>query len=153
MPNMPYSRMVFQETLRIRPPSFWVPRTAVEADVIDGYSIPVGAHLVSLTYMYHRHPDFWPNPESFDPERFTAQATEGRHRFAWVPFGAGQRLCIGRDFSLLEGQLALVMLLQRYHIERTTSRAAELVLSSTLRSKNGIGVYLKPRTMTGANSQ
>jgi cytochrome P450 len=143
--NLPYCRMVFQETLRVRPPSFWIPRTAIESDVIDGYPIPAGGQVVSLTYMYHRHPDFWTDPESFDPERFTPQAAEGRHRFAWLPFGAGNRLCIGRDLALLEGQLALAMLAQRYRIERTTPRAAELVLSSSLRPKHGVSVYLSPR--------
>jgi cytochrome P450 len=143
--NLPYCRMVFQETLRIRPPSFWIPRVAIASDVIDGYKIPAGGQVISLTYMYHRHPDFWPNPELFDPERFTPQATEGRHRFAWVPFGAGQRLCIGRDLALLEGQLSLAMLVQRYRLERASSRPAELVLSSSLRPKHGVSMYLRPR--------
>jgi cytochrome P450 len=138
--------MVLQEAMRIRPPSFWTPRTAVEDDVIDGYHIPAGSNVVSLTYMYHRHPDFWPNPEHFDPERFSSAAVEGRHRFAWVPFGAGQRLCIGRDFSLMEGQLALAMLVQRYTIDRVSPEPSDLSLSTTLRPKKGIMVYLQPRT-------
>lgn len=149
LPKLPYSRRVLQETLRIRPPSPFIPRTAIGDDEIDGYAIPAGSQLISLNYMYHLHPEFWPRPEAFDPERFTPQAAEGRHRFAWLPFGAGPRLCLGRDFSLLEGQLALVMLVQRYDLQRTSPRAAEPALSITLRPKHGVVVHLQPRTAAG----
>lgn len=149
LPNLPYTKMVLQETMRLRPPSFWLPRTAVADDQIDGYSIPAGTNVVSLTYMYHRHPEFWPTPEKFDPERFTSEASADRHRFAWIPFGAGNRLCIGRDFSLMEGQLALAMLVQRYDIERVNEALSRMMLSSTLRLKDGVHVHLKPRRNNG----
>lgn len=149
LPQLPFARMVLQEVMRLRPPSYWVPRVAVEADEIDGYPIAPGTTVVSLTYMLHRHPDFWPEPERFDPERFAADpAARGqgaRHPFAWVPFGAGQRLCIGRDFAMLEGTLALAMVMQRHDIRAVPGRTARLGLSTTLRPKDGVWVRLDPR--------
>ena len=145
LPNMPYSRMVLQEVMRLRPPSWWLPRTAVADDEVDGYHIPAGTQVVSLTYMYHNHPDSWENPEQFDPERFQPDQVAKRHKYAWVPFGAGQRLCIGRDFALMEGQLALVMALQQYDIAPAGTQLPQPMLSSTLRPKGGVQVYLRKR--------
>lgn len=145
LPNLPYTRMVLQEVMRIRPPSYWTPRTAVANDEMDGYTIPAGANMVSFTYAIHHHPEAWPNPEQFDPERFTAENSAGRHLFAWIPFGAGPRLCIGRDFALMEGQLALVMALQRYALTSVQAALPSLSLASTLRPKGGVTVKLTKR--------
>lgn len=93
----------------MRPRSWWLPREVTTDEEIDGYHLPAGTQVVSLTYMYHRHPEHWADPEQFDPERFAEENSAKRYKYAWVPFGAGQRLCIGRDFALMEGQLALAM--------------------------------------------
>jgi cytochrome P450 len=143
--QMPYSRMILQETLRIRPPAWQVMRTAVEDDEIDGYPIKAGTNLVALMYMCHFHPDEWTDPETFDPERFAPERSETRHKLAWMPFGAGQRMCIGKDFALMEGQLALAMVAQRYHLTRTTEHQAEQQLAATLRPKGGVVVRLEKR--------
>src|SRR6266498_1544434 len=116
LPKLTYTRMVLQETLRLRPSAWQVMRTAIEDDEIDGYPIPAGTNLVALIYMCHHHPAEWPNPEEFDPERFAPENSERRHKLAWMPFGAGQRMCIGKDFALMEGQLALAMTAQRYQM-------------------------------------
>lgn len=144
--QMPYSRMVLQETLRIRPSSWLVPRTAVADDEIDTYHIPAGAMLLSLNYMYHHHPEQWHEPERFDPERFTPERMARRHRYAWVPFGAGQRMCIGRDFALMEGQLALIRMVQQFHLAAVPGREAQPHLSGTLRPKGGVWVQLQRKT-------
>jgi cytochrome P450 len=145
LPNLPYSRMVLSEAMRLRPPSWWHPRTAVADDEIDGYPIPAGTQVISLTYMYHRHPEMWDNPEAFDPERFAPENAAQRHKFAWIPFGAGQRLCLGRDFAIMEGQLALALIAQRYHVRPATERPVEPMLSSTLRPKGGIPATITKR--------
>jgi cytochrome P450 len=145
LPRLTYARMVFQESLRHRPPAFWLPRAAVADDEIDGYPIPAGTNLVLLNYMFHHHPECWPDPDRFDPERFTPEEVAERHKFAWVPFGGGRRLCIGRDFAIMEGQLALAMILQRYNLERLPGHTAQVKLSTTLRPKNGVRVYLTNR--------
>jgi len=144
--QMPYSRMILQETLRIRPPAWQVMRTAIEDDEIDGYQIKAGTNIVALMYMCHFHPDEWTDPETFDPERFAPERSESRHKLAWMPFGAGQRLCIGKDFAMMEGQLALAMVAQRYKITRTTEHPAEQQLAATLRPKGGVVVKLEKRS-------
>jgi cytochrome P450 len=144
--NLPYTNMVIQESMRMRPPSYWLPRTAAEDDEIDGYSIPAGTNVISFTYMYHHHPEAWENPEQFDPERFTPERVANRHKFAFIPFGAGQRMCIGRDFALMEGQLALAMVLQRFDVSLVSGHEVKPQLSSTLRPKGGVPVYLAKRS-------
>ena len=145
LPKLPYSRMILQETLRIRPSAWQLPRTAIEDDEIDGHHIPAGTNLIGLIYMCHYHPDEWDNPEVFDPERFQSEKSEKRHKFAYMPFGAGQRKCIGMDFALMEGQLALAMVAQRYILTKTTANLAEPQLSTTLRPKGGVVVKLEKR--------
>lgn len=148
LPQLTYTRMVLQEVMRLRPPSYWLPRVAVEDDEIDGYAIPAGTEVISMTYMIHHHPDFWPEPDRFDPERFAehgVRSSGGRHPFAFIPFGAGQRLCIGRDFAMMEGTLALAMVMQRYRIAPVAGRVAETGRSTTLRPKDGLWVHLAAR--------
>ena len=145
LPRLPYTRMVLQETLRLRPPAWQVTRTAVEDDEIDGYPIPAGANLIAMIYMCHHHPEQWPNPEVFDPQRFSAERASERHNLAWMPFGAGQRLCIGRDFALMEGQLALAMVVQRYRITPLSTNPIQPQLAATLRPKGGVPVKITAR--------
>ena len=143
--QMPYSRMILQETLRIRPPAWQVMRTAVEDDEIDGYPIKAGTNIVALMYMCHFHPDEWTDPETFDPERFSPERSESRHKLAWMPFGAGQRMCIGKDFAMMEGQLALAMVAQHYKITKTSDQPREQQLAASLRPKGGVVVKLEKR--------
>jgi len=143
--KLPYCRMVLQETLRIRPSAWQLPRTAIEDDEIDGYRIPAGTTVTGLIYMCHYHPEQWDKPEEFDPERFQPEKSEKRHKFAYMPFGAGQRKCIGMDFALLEGQLALAMIAQRYKLSKTRENLAEPQLSTTLRPKGGVIVKVEKR--------
>lgn len=148
LPRLTYTRQVLQEVLRLRPPSFWSSRTALADDEIDGQHIPAGSMVVWLTYMIHHHPDCWPNPEQFDPERFAPQPASAhaeRHPFAWMPFGGGQRLCIGRDFALLEGTLALAMIVRCFQVSAVAGHRAQPGLSTTLRPKNGVWVHVSPR--------
>lgn len=81
------------------------------------------------------------NPDVFDPERFSHENSEKRHQFAWIPFGAGQRLCLGRDFAMMEGALVLARLGQRYHLQ-ATDHVPQPMLSSTLRPKDGVWIRL-----------
>ena len=143
--NLSYTKMVIEESMRLCPPSFWLPRTALEDDEIDGYHIPAGTNVVSLTYMYHHHPEEWENPGEFNPERFTPKNSANRHKFAFVPFGAGQRMCIGRDFAMMEGQLALAMVMQRFGVTAVPGHITTPQLSSTLRPKGGVMVNLTKR--------
>lgn len=116
LPQLPFTRMVVEEAMRLYPPAWGLGRRALGNDEIGGYSIPKGAYVLVFPYVTHRHPAFWERPNTFDPERFSAQMTAGRHRFAYFPFGGGPRLCLGNQFALYEAQLILATILSRYQL-------------------------------------
>jgi len=105
------------------------------------------AAVVSLTYGIHHHPELWENPERFDPERFTNEAIAKRHKLAWVPFGMGQRQCIGKDFSMMEAQIILAMVVQRYALTAAPDAAIKPKISSTLKPNRSVLVHLEPHTV------
>jgi cytochrome P450 len=144
--NLPYTRMVLEEAMRLYPPAHNISRAAVKEDCIGGVRIPPGALITISTYLTHRNPLLWPEPERFDPERFSPEQTAGRHRFAYLPFGAGPRICIGMPFALAEGQVIIATIAQAFSIRLVTGFAVEPVGLITLRAKNGIRVTLEPRS-------
>jgi cytochrome P450 len=144
LPQLGYTRNVIQETLRLRPAAWWVTRTAVEADEIDNFSIPAGSLVGTVFYGVHQNPAHWEHPERFDPDRFTPERSSGRHKYAWVPFGAGQRQCIGKDLALMEAQIILAMILQRYRFTSVPSRAGARA-TGTLGVKGAVTLTLQRR--------
>lgn len=145
LPQLAYTRMLIQESLRLYPPVWWLLRTAREDDEIDGYPIPAGTVVAPMPYVIHRHPDFWPEPEHFDPERFAPERAAQQHKLAWIPFGAGQRICIGKEFALMEGQLILAHMMQRYRITAVSHPEAKLHAAITIRNKEAIYVNMEKR--------
>lgn len=143
--SLPYTKMILQEALRLRPPSFWTPRVALADDEIDGYPIKAGTTVAPITYVIHQHPEIWEHPERFDPERFLPERSQNRHRAAWIPFALGQHQCIGKEYAMLEGQLVLANLAQRYRIEAGQGRAARATLSATIRMEDGRRLKLTRR--------
>jgi cytochrome P450 len=111
--RLPFARAVFDETLRLFPPAWLITRNARAADVLGGREIPAGALVIMSPWLMHRHPSSWDEPEAFRPERFLA---EGIDRSAYLPFGAGPRLCIGRDFAYVEAVLLLAAIAGRYEV-------------------------------------
>lgn len=146
LPQLTYARMIMQEALRLYGPIIWIARTAVEEDVIDGYRIRPRQMVGVVPYVIHRHPNLWQSPADFDPERFAPHQTEGRHQLAWMPFGAGQRQCIGRDFALMEGQLILAKVAQRYNLHAAPQRITQPRAALTLSTKGGVWAVLEKRT-------
>ncbi|MCB9715949.1 MAG: cytochrome P450 [Myxococcales bacterium] len=133
-----YTEQVINESMRLYPP-FWISfRTSYEEDTIGGYRIPPRAPLVLCHYLAHRHPDFWRDPESFDPDRFSPERTEQRPRHYLAPFGVGQRMCIGKHFAMLEMKLILSMVVRRYRLELVEGHPVEPFPRATLRSRDGI---------------
>ena len=96
-------------------------------------------------YVTHRHPDFWEDPERFDPERFAPERTAGRLPFAYFPFGEGQRMCIGNNFAMMEAQLILVTVAQRYCLRLVPGHPIEPQALITLRPRQGVLVTLHER--------
>jgi cytochrome P450 len=109
-----YTTMVLKETMRLYPSAPLLGRRAVRDDQISGYRIPAGADVVVAPWVVHRHPDFWDQPQRFDPHRFIPEREKARHRYAWFPFGGGPRGCIGQHFSMLESVIALAMLVRDF---------------------------------------
>jgi cytochrome P450 len=116
LPALEYTRMVFEESLRLRPPAWVMGRVALGDDQLDGYFVPAGTIIAISPYTVHRHPGFWDDPERFDPERFMPERSAGRHRFAYIPFGAGPRQCIGNSFAMLEAALIISMVVQGFDL-------------------------------------
>lgn len=114
LPNLPYCKMVIDETIRLYPPAWAISRESINEDEIDGYHIKANASMIMLPYMLHRHPKLWHNPEHFDPERFNPERSSTRHKYTYFPFGGGPQLCIGKTFALIEAQLVLANIAQRY---------------------------------------
>lgn len=115
-----YTRCVIDEALRMYPQQWQGWRRCLEEDEIGGYRIPAGTDIFFSSYHLHRHPDFWEDPDSFRPERFTPEEVARRDRSSYIPFGSGQHLCIGNQFALTEMLLVLASAVQRYRIELAT---------------------------------
>ncbi len=105
---------VVDEALRLYPPFWMIDRTALENDEICGIRIPAGILVVPYIYGTHHDPTHWPNPETFDPERFSAERSSDRHRFAYLPFGGGPRLCIGNNMAIVQILLIIVTIVRKY---------------------------------------
>jgi cytochrome P450 len=143
LPRLTGTLAVLQETLRLVPPVFFLPRQAVVDDEIDGFAIPAGSIVAPVVYAIHRHPEVWDHPERFDPGRFTAPRAAGRHPLAWMPFGAGQRQCLGKDFALLEGRLILARIVQRYELAPVSATPPRVHLGATARPGRDLRIRLR----------
>jgi cytochrome P450 len=118
--KLTYTRMVVDEVLRLYPPTALLGRETVQDDVIGGYHIPARAIVMLIPFMTHRHPEAWPNPERFDPERFRSDSVYLRPKSAYIPFISGPRVCLGNNFALMEMALAFAMTATRYHLAQTS---------------------------------
>lgn len=139
LPRLTYCRQVIEETLRLYPPAWLITRRAIEADELDGHPIPAGAIIIISPYTIHRHPAYWIDPDQFRPERFASE--RGDHpwpRSAYIPFGAGPRLCIGQNFGMVEAMLILAAIAQQIRFEPAPGQPADAVKIEPL-------VTLRPR--------
>lgn len=146
LPLLPQASMAFLETLRLYPPIWALAREAKTDDKIAGYTVPARSTVMIPPYFTHRHPEFWPHPENFDPQRFLPGQVARRHKFAYYPFGGGPRLCIGQQFALYEGQIALAAIVNRYRLELAPQEKLEMHPSLALRPRNGLWMTRTPRT-------
>jgi cytochrome P450 len=140
--NLPYTRMLVDETLRLYPPAWVTNRQALAEDEIGGWRIPAGGIVWLSPYVMHRHPAYWADPDHFDPLRFSPENQEGRPRFAYYPFGGGPHQCIGQGFALMETPLILATIAQRY---RLLAKPGHLVTPEpmvTLRLRGGLPMLL-----------
>jgi cytochrome P450 len=143
LPNLRYEWRVIQESLRLYPPIWVFLRSPVHDDEIGGYRMKKGKNLFICMYITHRHPEFWESPESFDPDRFEPEKTGKWHRFQYVPFGGGPRKCIGNNFAIVEMQLCLARILQRYRLKLVPGFPVEPEPGLSLRQKHGMQMTLE----------
>jgi cytochrome P450 len=145
LPRLTYTRMVLDETLRLYPPAVGFNRKALADDEVGGYVVPANTLIWLSPYITHRHPDFWENPDVFDPERFSPERSAGRPHFAHYPFGGGPRLCIGNHFAMMEAQLVLATIAQRYRLRLVPNHQVEPQALLTLRPRNGLPMTILKR--------
>lgn len=138
-----YTRAVLDESMRLRPPVGIMMRKITKDTEIDGYRLKQGRLAMFSIYNIHHHPDFWQQPEQFDPERFLSN--ENR-RFSFMPFGTGERICIGNHFALLESQLLLSMIIQHFDLQLLNTDEAEIEMAVTLKPKGGVMAKLAVRS-------
>jgi len=143
--EMPYLDMVLDEVLRLYPPAWIGPRRAVRDFEFGGYSVPRGAYVNYCSWASHRIPAVFPEPEAFIPERFTRERKAALPRGAYVPFGGGQRVCIGKRFGQTEVKLVATMLLQRLRLDALPGRTMTVRQMPTLSPKGGLGMRVLPR--------
>ncbi len=142
--RMPRLRQVVQESLRLYPPTWSFSRTAVERDVVCGFEIPAGATVMLSPYATHRLESLWPDPETFDPGRFSPEASRGRDRFAYLPFGGGVRSCIAAQWVMIEAPLVIAEILRSYHL-RIGDEPIPLQPAITLGARGGVRATLERR--------
>lgn len=144
VPRLTYTRQVLDESLRLFPPAWMFAREAIEDDEVCGYHIPAGKMVMLSPYVTHRDPDFWEQPYRFDPERFSEESKKTHHRYQYYPFGGGPRLCIGRDFSLVEATLIMAMMADRYRFRLVPGSPVEAQPVATLRPRPSVMMTIEP---------
>jgi cytochrome P450 len=145
MAKLPKLKAFFQETMRLYPPAWIMSRFVEEDDTIGGYPIPKHSLAVVSPYVTHRHPDWWPNPEGFDPRRFSPEQESKRPRFTYFPFGGGPRQCIGNGFAMMEAMIILATILQRYRLELVPGMEIKAKPLITLRPSGAVMMKLHER--------
>lgn len=143
--RLPWTRACVEEAMRITPPVWVVARKALVDDEIDGFRIPAGSSLMVLITMIHRDPKLWPNPEGYDPERFLPENSRGRLRQAYMPFGAGRRICVGSTFAIIEATLLAAMISRRLAFDLPRDAVLEPDASITQRPKHGLPMSVHHR--------
>jgi cytochrome P450 len=142
--ELTYTTMVLRETLRLYPPVWLLPRIAKEADQIGGYQVPAGADVLICPYLLHRHPDYWPDPERFDPERFAPGNTDSRDAYAYIPFGAGPRFCVGNTLGLMEATVVLATVARDLRLRTLPGYEVVAEPMLTLRARGGLPMTVHP---------
>jgi len=145
MEALAYTGNVINEALRLYPPGWLLSRRTLAADVLGGYEIPAGTDVLLSPYLLHRHPKFWKDPDSFRPERFDAEHEAERPRFAYMPFAAGPRHCIGETLALYEMLMHLYKVARRYRLAYVPDKPIELEAQINLSTKHPLYMRLERR--------
>jgi cytochrome P450 len=131
---------LINETLRLHPPGWSWTRRAIDEDVILGHRIQAGQTVLLVPYVTHRHPAYWKDPTRFDPDREPAS-----HKWAYYPFGAGPRVCIGQHFAMLELKLIVTRLIQSFEFTTVSPEPPVPAPQITLKTRDGLRLWVRPR--------
>jgi cytochrome P450 len=143
--DAPILRAVLEESMRLYPPAATLTRDAVAADVICGQRIRAGTRIVVSPWLVQRHKKLWTDADLFNPARFLPDARDKIDRFAFLPFGAGPRICIGMGFAMQEAVILLAHVLKNFRLDRATDMAPQPVQRVTLRPEGGMPMILRRR--------
>jgi cytochrome P450 len=141
---MPLTEMVFKEALRLIPPVPAMPRRALRDFVFMNHHIPAGTPVGLNTMVSHRLPDIWPDPERFDPTRFTPENTQSRHKYAWIPFGGGAHMCLGLHFAHMQVKAFVYTLLQTHRLSIAPGQCSSFQMFPIPRPKDGLPLRVEP---------
>ncbi len=142
LPALAETELVVLETMRLYPPAWVMARQALTAVEVGGFRFPRGAEFVMSPWVVHRDPKLFPDPDTFNPDRWRDDLAKRLPRFAYFPFGGGPRVCIGNRFAMMEAKLVLAALLQRFRFEPAAETRLELRPSVTLRPRDGLRLRL-----------
>jgi cytochrome P450 len=145
LPNLRYAEMVLSEALRLYPPAWAIGRKALGTFTVGGYHIPGGSICIVSPYVVQRNPRWFPEPEKFDPDRWTPEARDARPKFSYFPFGGGARVCIGERFAWMEGVILMAAIAQKWRFRLAPDQHVEPLPLVTLRVKNGLRMIAEPR--------
>jgi cytochrome P450 len=145
MEALTYAQQVVNESLRLYPPGWLLSRRTIEADVLGGFTVPAKSNVLLPLYLLHRHPQFWREPERFDPQRFAPEHEAERPRFAYMPFAAGPRHCIGETVALFEMLMHLYKVARRYRLSYVPDKPLELEAQINLRTRHPLYMRLERR--------
>ena len=146
MPRLPVTRRVIEESLRLYPPVWMLPRRAIDRDEIGGYDVPAGSDVLLSVYSMHRHLSFWEAPEDFRPERFDLDRRASGLSHSYLPFGSGPRSCLGRFFGTVELQMVLATMAQQVELQPLSDAPVEAEPLLTLRPRPGLWMRATPRS-------
>ncbi|MEO0337697.1 MAG: cytochrome P450 [Bacteroidota bacterium] len=138
LPKLIKTKQVLQESMRLFPPAWMTDRMALEDDEFEGIAIPKGTMVATFIYGAHHHKDYWKNPDAFQPERFDEAHKANLNNAAYLPFGAGPRLCIGNSFAMMEMQLVLARMIARYDVELLSDEEVKPKALVTLKPWSGL---------------
>ncbi len=146
LPHLPYTLQVIQEAMRLYPAAWSISREPLADDALGEYAVRAGQIIYVAIYNVHHHPRYWPDPERFDPERFSpAGQARWPHKHAYIPFGGGPRMCIGKPFGLAEAHLALAQMLQRFTFRIPDGHVAQPHAVFNMGIRDGLPVTVLPR--------
>jgi enediyne biosynthesis protein E7 len=141
--DLPYTNMVIQEVMRLYPPVWLLTRVAQGVDEVGEYHVPAGSDVLVSPYTLHRHPAFWDAPEAFMPDRFDPASTESRPRYAYIPFGAGPRFCVGNHLGTMEATFVLAMVVRELRLTKDPDYRVVPEPMLSLRVRGGLPMRIR----------